>query len=148
MSRQRRKQRRNAARRPWWRPLVGLGLLAGWLAASKRGRQAVKAAKEHHQEDTVPDDNALPQDLFHQPRPAILDRPDDEGLRTSTTSRSSLDSWEAFLRDRQQLLDHLTTPHNDGPPYLEADRASLNRWHWERHGSDSATFLHAHPVQV
>jgi hypothetical protein len=46
MSRQRRKQRRYAARRPWWRPLVGLGLLAGWLAVSKRGRQAVKAAKE------------------------------------------------------------------------------------------------------
>ena len=46
MSRQRRKQRRNAARRPWWRPLVGLGLLAGWLAVSKRGRQAMKAAKE------------------------------------------------------------------------------------------------------
>ena len=46
MSRQRRKQRRNAARRPWWRPLVGLGLLAGWLAVSKRGRQAVQAAKE------------------------------------------------------------------------------------------------------
>ena len=46
MSQQRRKQRRNQARRPWWRPLVGLGLLAGWLAVSKRGRQAVKAAKE------------------------------------------------------------------------------------------------------
>jgi hypothetical protein len=46
MSRQQPKQRRNAARRPWWRPLVGLGLLAGWLAVSKRGRQAVKAAKE------------------------------------------------------------------------------------------------------
>jgi hypothetical protein len=46
MSRRRPKQRRNAARRPWWRPLVGLGLLAGWLAVSKRGRQAVKVAKE------------------------------------------------------------------------------------------------------
>ena len=46
MSRQRPKQRRNRARRPWWRPLVGLGLLAGWLAVSKRGRQAVKVAKE------------------------------------------------------------------------------------------------------
>jgi hypothetical protein len=46
MSRQRRKQRRNSAPRPWWRPLVGLGLLAGWLAVSKRGRQAVKVAKE------------------------------------------------------------------------------------------------------
>ena len=46
MSRQQRKQRRNAARRPWWRPLVGLGLLAGWLTVSKRGRQAVKVAKE------------------------------------------------------------------------------------------------------
>lgn len=96
----------------------------------------------------MPDDNALPQGLFHQPRLAILDRPDDEGLRTSTTSRSDIDVGEAFLRDRQQLLDHLTTPHDDGPPYLEADWASLNRWHWERHGSDLATFLHAHPVQV
>jgi hypothetical protein len=46
MSRQRRTQRRNPARRPWWRPLVGLGLLAGWLAVSKRGRQAMNAAKE------------------------------------------------------------------------------------------------------
>jgi hypothetical protein len=46
MSRQRPKQRRNSARRPWWRPLVGLGLLAGWLAVSERGRQAVTAAKE------------------------------------------------------------------------------------------------------
>jgi hypothetical protein len=103
---------------------------------------------QHHQEDTVPDDNAMPQDLFHQPRLAILDRPDDDGLRTSTTSRSDLDLWEAFLRDRQQLLDHLNTTHHDGRPYREADRASLNRWHWERHGSDLATFLHAHPVQV
>lgn len=63
----------------------------------------------------MPDDNAMPQDLFHQLRLAILDRPDDDGLRTSTTIRSSLDLWEAFLRDRQQLLDHLITPHNDGP---------------------------------
>jgi hypothetical protein len=46
MPRQRRKQRRNSARRQWWRPLVGLGLLAGWLAVSKRGRQVVKVGKE------------------------------------------------------------------------------------------------------
>jgi hypothetical protein len=46
MSRQRPKQRRKPARRRWRRPLVGLGLLAGWLAVSKRGRQAVKVAKE------------------------------------------------------------------------------------------------------
>ena len=45
MSRRRPKQRRNAARRPW-RPLVGLGVLAGWLAVSKRGRQALTVAKE------------------------------------------------------------------------------------------------------
>jgi hypothetical protein len=45
MSRQRPKQPRTA-RRPWWRPLVGLGLLAGWLAVSKRGRQAARVAKE------------------------------------------------------------------------------------------------------
>jgi hypothetical protein len=61
---------------------------------------------------------------------AILDRPDDDRLRTSTTIRSDLDLWEAFLRDRQQLLDHLNTTHHDGRPYREADRASLNRWHW------------------
>jgi hypothetical protein len=95
----------------------------------------------------MPDDKAIPHDLFPQLRLAILDRPDD-GLRTSTTSRSDLDIGEAFLRDRQQLLDHLIITHDDGPPYVEADRASLNRWHWERHGSDLATFLHAHPVQV
>ena len=95
----------------------------------------------------MPDDNAMPQDLFHQLRLAILDRLDD-GLRTSTTIRSDPDIGEAFLRDRQQLLDHLNTTDNEGPPYLEADRAGLNRWHWERHGSDVATFLHAHPVQV
>jgi hypothetical protein len=46
MSRQRPRQRRSSAHRPWRRPLVGLGLLAGWLAVSKRGRQAVKVAKE------------------------------------------------------------------------------------------------------
>ena len=96
----------------------------------------------------MPDDNAMPQDLFHQLRLAILDRPDDDGLRTITTSRSDLDLWEAFLRDRQQLLDHLITTHNDGRPNMEDDRASLDRWHWERHGNDLATFLHAHPVQV
>jgi len=64
----------------------------------------------------VPDDNAMPQDLFHQLRLAVLDRPDDDGLRTITTSRSDLDIGEAFLRDRQQLLDHLTVTHNDGSP--------------------------------
>jgi hypothetical protein len=96
----------------------------------------------------VPDDNAMPQDVFHQLRLAILDRPDDDGLGTIANTRSSLDSGEAFLQGRQQLLDHLITTHNDGRPNLEADRASLNRWHWERHGSDLATFLHAHPVQV
>jgi hypothetical protein len=46
MSRRRPKQRRKPARRPWWPPLAGLGLLAGWLAVSKRGRHAVKVAKE------------------------------------------------------------------------------------------------------
>src|SRR6266700_6144085 len=52
MSRRRPKQRRNAARRPWWRRLgrivglAGLGLLASRLAVSTRGRQALTAAKE------------------------------------------------------------------------------------------------------
>jgi hypothetical protein len=52
MSRRRPKQRRKAARRPWWRRLgrivglAGLGLLASRLAVSKRGRQALTAAKE------------------------------------------------------------------------------------------------------
>jgi hypothetical protein len=73
---------------------------------------------QHHQEDTVPDDNAMPQDLFPQ-------------LRLASSCST--------------ISPPLTTTV---PPYREADRASLNRWHWERHGSDLATFLHAHPVQV
>jgi len=46
------KQRRKAARRPWWRRLgrlvglAGLGLLARRLVVSDRGRQALQAAKE------------------------------------------------------------------------------------------------------
>src|SRR4030095_15137075 len=58
MSGQRRKQRRKAASRPWWRPLVGLGLLAGWLGVSQRGPQAVKAGKE--QASTAPQTPASP----------------------------------------------------------------------------------------
>ncbi len=52
MSRRRPKQRRNSARRPWWRRLgrivglAGLGVLASRLAVSTRGRQALTAAKE------------------------------------------------------------------------------------------------------
>ena len=94
------------------------------------------------------DEIAMPPDLFQQLTLAILDRSVDEGLRTIKNIRSYLDTWETFLQDRQQLLDHLLIDHNAGPLYLEVDLVSLNRWHWERHGSDLETFLAAHPVQA
>jgi len=31
---------------------------------------------------------------------------------------------------------------------MKADPASLNRQHWQAHGSDLASFLDAHPVQI
>ncbi len=38
---------------------------------------------------------------------AILDHSAEEGQLIITTIRSYLDTWEAFLQDRQQLRDHL-----------------------------------------
>ena len=66
----------------------------------------------------------------------------------SRASAPNLDTWETFLQDRQQLLDHLLIDHNASPPDLDADPASLNRRHWQAHGSDLASFLSAHPVQA
>jgi hypothetical protein len=96
----------------------------------------------------VTDDRAMPPDLFHQLTLTILDRSADEGLRTIKSIRSYLDTWETFLQDRQQLLDHLLIDHNASPPDLDADPVSLNRRHWHAHGNDLASFLAAHPVQV
>jgi hypothetical protein len=70
-----------------------------------------------------------------------LDGSADEGLRIITKIRSYLDTWEVFLRDRQQLGEHLVTAHHAGSSCLEADPASLNRQHWDAHGSDLASFL-------
>jgi hypothetical protein len=64
------------------------------------------------------------------------------------TIRSYLDTWEAFLQDRQELVDHLRAAHKLGLSCVEAEPASLNRCHWEAHGSDLASFLGAHPVQA
>jgi hypothetical protein len=63
------------------------------------------------------------------------------------TIRSYPDTWEVFLQDRQELVDHLRAAHKVGPSCTEADPASLNRRHWQAHGSDLASFLGAHPVQ-
>jgi len=62
--------------------------------------------------------------------------------------RASLDSWESFLQDRQELVDHLRVAHNAASACAKADPASLNRQHWQGHGSDLASFLGAHPIQV
>jgi hypothetical protein len=62
--------------------------------------------------------------------------------------RSYLDTWERFLQDRQELVDHLRAAHNAAPAYTKADPASLNRQHWQAHGSDLASFLGAHPIQI
>jgi hypothetical protein len=79
---------------------------------------------------------------------AVLDGSADEGHRVIKTIRFYLDTWEIFLQDRQQLRDHLLTAHHAGSSCLEADPANLNRQHWRAHGSDLASFLAAHPVQV
>ena len=96
----------------------------------------------------MPNDGAMPAGLLHELTLAILNGSTDNGLQTIKAIRSYLDTWEAFLQDRQDLLDHLIAAHNAGPFYTEADPASLNRRHWQAHGSDLATFLCAHPVRV
>lgn len=96
----------------------------------------------------MPNDSAMPPDLLHELTLAILDHSADEGLRMIKMIRSYLDTWEAFLQDRQELVDHLLAAHKLGLSCMEADPASLNRRHWEAHGSDLASFLGAHPVQA
>jgi hypothetical protein len=96
----------------------------------------------------MPDDRAMPPDLFQQLTLAILDHAADEGLRMIKTIRSYLDTWEAFLQDRQELVGHLRAAHRLGLSCVEAEPASLNRRHWQAHGSDLASFLGAHPVQA
>jgi hypothetical protein len=95
----------------------------------------------------MPDSQAMPPNLLQQLTLAILDHSADEGLRMINTIRSYLDTWEMFLQDRHELVDHLRGAHNAGRSCMEADPASLNRRHWEAHGSDLASFLDAHPVQ-
>ena len=85
--------------------------------------------------------------LLEQLTLAILDHSADQGLRMIKTIRSYLDTWETFLQDRHQLIDHLRGAHHADPSCMEADPASLNRQHWQIHGSDLASFLAAHPVQ-
>jgi hypothetical protein len=96
----------------------------------------------------MPDDRQLPPDLFQQMTLAILDHSADDGLQVIKAIRSYLDTWEAFLQDRHDLVEHLRVAHNGSPACMQADPASLNRWHWEAHGSDLTTFLGAHPVQM
>jgi hypothetical protein len=62
--------------------------------------------------------------------------------------RAYLDTWESFLQDRQELVDQLRAAHNAAPACTKADPASLNRQHWQAHGSDLASFLGAHPIQI
>jgi hypothetical protein len=93
-------------------------------------------------------DSGMSPALFQQLTLAILDHSAEEGLRMIRTVRSYLDTWETFLQDRHELVDHLRAAHHAGSSCLEADPANLNRQHWEAHGSDLASFLAAHPVQV
>jgi hypothetical protein len=86
-------------------------------------------------------------ELLQQLTLAILDHSAEEGLRMIKMIRSYLDTWESFLQDRHELVDHLRAAHNGGPSCTESDPASLNRRHWEAHGSDLASYLGAHPVQ-
>ena len=99
-------------------------------------------------EGTTPAGRGVSPELLRQLTVAILDGSAADGQRIIMTIRSYLDTWEIFLQDRQQLRDHLLTGHHSGSSCLEADPASLNRQHWEAHGSDLTSFLAAHPVQV
>ena len=96
----------------------------------------------------MPDDRPMPPDLLQQLTLAILDHSADQGLRMIDTIRSYLDTWETFLEDRRQLVDHLRAGHDAGASCMDSDAASLNRRHWQAHGSDLVTFLDAHPTQV
>ena len=96
-------------------------------------------------EGTVPNDRGLSPALFEQLTLAILDRSAEEGLQAIKLVRSYLDTWEAFLQDRHELVHHLRAAHHADPACTAADPASLNRQHWEAHGSDLACFLAAHP---
>ena len=95
----------------------------------------------------MPNDRGMSPGLLQQLTLAILDHSAEEGLRMIATVRSYLDTWEVFLQDRHELVDHLRAAHNADPSCIEGDPASLNRRHWEAHGSDLASFLGAHPVQ-
>jgi hypothetical protein len=92
-------------------------------------------------------DRGMSPELLQQLTLAILDHSAEEGLRMIKTIRSYLDTWETFLQDRHELVDHLRAAHNADPSCIECDPASLNRRHWEAHGSDLTSFLGAHPVQ-
>ncbi len=96
----------------------------------------------------MPNDRTLPPELLQQLTMAILDHSIEEGLGIIKTIRSFLDTWESFLQDRHELVGHLRAAHHAGPACTEADPASLNRQHWQAHGSDLASFLDAHPVQA
>ena len=99
-------------------------------------------------EGTTSQGRGLSPALLEQLTLAILDGSADEGRRIIKTIRSYLDTWEVFLQDRQQLRDHLLTAHHADASCMEADPASLNRQHWQAHGSELASFLDAHPVQI
>ncbi len=85
--------------------------------------------------------------LLQQLTLAILDHSAEEGLQAIKLVRSYLDTWEAFLQDRHELVGHLRAVHHADPACTAADSASLNRQHWEAHGSDLTSFVAAHPVQ-
>jgi hypothetical protein len=96
----------------------------------------------------MPDDRGMSPELLQQLTLAILDHSADEGLRMIKKIRAYLETWETFLQDRHELVDHLRAAHHAGLSCLEDDPASLNRRHWQAHGSDLASFLDAHPVQA
>jgi hypothetical protein len=93
------------------------------------------------------DDQGISPALLQQLTLAILEHSAQEGLQAIKLVRSYLDTWEAFLQDRHELVHHLRAAHHAGPTCTEADPARLNRRHWEAHGSDLARFLAAHPAQ-
>jgi hypothetical protein len=99
-------------------------------------------------EGIMPEDRGMSPALLQQLTLAILDHSAEDGLRMIATVRSYLETWETFLQDRHELVDHLRAAHHAGPTCTQADPASLNRQHWQAHGSDLTSFVAAHPVQA
>jgi hypothetical protein len=62
--------------------------------------------------------------------------------------RAYLDTWESFLQDRQELVDHLRAAHNAAPPAPRPIRPASTDSIGRRTAATWASFLGAHLIQI